>query len=142
MDELFVAEKGDGAWLGDRKRLRVAGRTHLADAAVVTGIKVTGTEDDARTLRELNRISPAVAGIRRTGSACLDLAWLAAGRFDGMWEGDLKPWDIAAGAVMLREAGGTMSDYQGKPASLANGEVVAGNETIHRHLLKAVQDPR
>jgi myo-inositol-1(or 4)-monophosphatase len=139
MDELFVAEKGSGAWLGDRRRLRVAARTQLADAVIVTGIKTTGTDDDARTLRQLNMVSPAVAGIRRTGSACTDLAWLAAGRFDGFWEGRLHPWDIAAGSIILKEAGGFMSDYSGTPGSFGNGEVVAGNEAIHRQLLKALQ---
>ena len=79
MEELFVAEKGSGAWLDDKKRLRVAGRKHLADAVVCTGIKVTGTDNDALHLRQLGQIAPAVAGIRRTGSACSDLAWLAAG---------------------------------------------------------------
>ena len=83
MDELFTAEKGGGAWLQDRKRLRVAGRKHLADCVVATGIKTTGTADDALTLRQLAQVSPATAGIRRTGSASTDLAWLAAGRFDG-----------------------------------------------------------
>ena len=139
MDELFVAEKGQGAWLGDRKRLRVAGRQHLADSVIVTGIKVTGTDDDARTLRQLNAVSPASAGVRRTGSAATDLAWLAAGRFDGMWEARLSPWDIAAGWIILREAGGVMSDYAGKPGSIWNGEVVAGNELIQGQLLKALQ---
>jgi myo-inositol-1(or 4)-monophosphatase len=142
MDELFVAEKGQGAWLGDRKRLRVAGRQHLADAVIVTGIKVTGTDDDGRTLRQLNAVSPASAGVRRTGSAATDLAWLAAGRFDGMWEGRLHPWDIAAGWILLREAGGVMSDYSGVPGSFGNGEVVAGNEAIHRQLLKALRDAK
>jgi myo-inositol-1(or 4)-monophosphatase len=80
-----------------------------------------------------------VAGIRRTGSVCIDLAWLAAGRFDGFWEAKLHPWDIAAGWLLLREAGGTVSDYAGTPGSIWNGEVVAGNETIHGQLLKAVR---
>ena len=139
MDELYTAEKGGGAWLNDRKRLRVAGRKHLADSVIVTGIKVTGTDDDARTLRQLNAVSPATAGIRRSGSACTDLAWLAAGRFDGMWEARLAPWDVASGLLLLREAGGIMSDYAGGPNSIRNGEVVAGNEIIQGQLLKALQ---
>jgi myo-inositol-1(or 4)-monophosphatase len=139
MDELFTAEKGGGAWLGDRKRLRVAARKHLADCVVATGIKTTGTPDDALTLRQLSQVSPATAGIRRTGSASTDLAWLAAGRFDGFWEGRLSPWDVAPGWLMLREAGGTMSDYSGTPGSIWNGQVVAGNEDVQRQLLKALQ---
>jgi myo-inositol-1(or 4)-monophosphatase len=139
MDELFTAEKGGGAWLGDRRRLRVAGRRTLADSVVATGIKVQGTANDALQLRQVNHIAPAVAGIRRTGSASTDLAWLAAGRFDGYWEAGLSPWDVAPGWLMLREAGGTLSDYAGGTGSIWNGQVVAGNEDIQRLLLKAVQ---
>ncbi|MEQ1769728.1 MAG: inositol monophosphatase family protein [Devosia sp.] len=139
MDEMFVAEKGGGAWLNERQRLRVAGRKHLSDAVISTGIKISGTSNDAQHLRELIHIAPAVAGIRRTGSACTDLAWLAAGRFDGFWEAKLHPWDIAAGWLMLREAGGTMTDYAGGAGSIWNGEVVAGNEVIQGQLLKAIK---
>jgi myo-inositol-1(or 4)-monophosphatase len=139
MDELYTAEKGGGAWLNDRRRLRVAGRKHLADSIVVTGIKTTGNPDDARTLKQLTYVSPATVGIRRTGSASTDLAWLAAGRFDGMWEAGLAPWDVAPGLLLLREAGGFMSDYNGGPNSIWNGEVVAGNEVIQAQLLKALK---
>ncbi len=139
MDELFVAEKGGGAWLDDKKRLRMAGRKHLADAVITTGIKVTGTANDALHLRQLGQMSPAVAGIRRTGSASTDLAWLAAGRFDGYWEGRLGPWDVAPGALMIREAGGTMTDFSGKPGFIWNGEVIAGNESIHGQLHKIIK---
>ena len=139
MEELFVAEKGAGAWLDDKKRLRVAGRKHLSEAVVVTGINSRGTPGDILQLRQLGQITPAVAGVRRTGSACTDLAWTAAGRFDGFWEGALRPWDIAAGWLMIREAGGTITDYSGKPGMLGNGEVIAGNETIHGQLLKVIK---
>jgi myo-inositol-1(or 4)-monophosphatase len=138
-EELFVAEKGSGAWLDEKKRLRVAARKHLADAIVTTGIKITGTAQDALHMRQLAQIAPATAGIRRTGSASTDLAWLAAGRFDGFWEGRLSPWDVAPGWLLLREAGGTMTDYAGTAGSVANGEVVAGNETIHGQLLKIIK---
>ena len=140
MDELFTAEKGGGAWLGDKKRLRVAARKHLADCVVVTGIRGAGAGDDARTIRQVAHVSPATSGIRRTGSASTDLAWLAAGRFDGYWESRLSPWDVAPGWLLLREAGGTMTDYAGKPGSIWNGEVVAGNEDIQRQLLKALRE--
>lgn len=141
MDELFTAEKGGGAWLNNR-RLRVAGRRELADAVVVTGIKVTGTDNDGLALRQLAHISPATAGIRRSGSASTDFAWLAAGRFDGYWEARLAPWDIAPGQLLVREAGGFVSDYKGGDNAVWSGEVVAGNEAIHGQLLKAVQKTR
>ncbi len=117
----------------------MAQRKHLADAVICTGIKTTGTADDARTLKQLAAISPATAGIRRTGSACTDLAWLAAGRLDGYWEAKLSPWDVAAGWLMLREAGGTMTDYAGTAGSIYTGEVVAGNEMIQAQLLKLIK---
>jgi len=139
MDELFTAEKGGGAWFNDRRRLRVAGRAHLADSVIVTGINSTGTAGAQLQLRQLGQITPAAAGIRRTGSASTDLAWLAAGRFDGYWEGQLSPWDVAPGWLILREAGGIMSDFSGTPGSIWNGEVVAGNEVIHGELLKLIK---
>jgi myo-inositol-1(or 4)-monophosphatase len=139
MDELFTAEKGGGAWLGERKRLRVAGRKHLADCVIATGIRGGGSGDDARTIRQIAQVAPATSGIRRTGSASTDLAWLAAGRFDGYWESKLSPWDVAPGWLILREAGGIMSDYAGARGSIWNGEVVAGNEDVQQQLLKLVQ---
>jgi myo-inositol-1(or 4)-monophosphatase len=139
MEEVFTAERGGGAWLNERRRLRVAGRKNLADSVIVTGIKVTGTDDDARTLRQLGAVSPACAGIRRSGSASTDLAWLAAGRFDGYWEARLGPWDIAPGELIVREAGGFLSDYAGKPGYIWSGEVVAGNEQLHAALLKTLK---
>ncbi len=142
MDELFTAEKGGGAWLGDRRRLRVAGRRTLADSVLVTGINSRGNAGDALQLRQMAMVAPAAAGIRRTGSALTDIAWVAAGRFDGYWEAQLNPWDIAAGWLLLREAGGTMSDYSGTPGSIWNGEVVAGNEAIQGQLLKVLQQVR
>jgi myo-inositol-1(or 4)-monophosphatase len=140
MDELFTAEKGGGAWLNDRKRLRVAARKHLADAVIVTGINSQGRALDVLQLKQLTQVVPAVAGIRRTGSASTDLAWLAAGRFDGYWEAGLKPWDVAPGMLMVREAGGTTSDYAGTTGSVWNGQVIAGNETIQGQLLKIVKN--
>ena len=138
MDELFTAEKGQGAWLNNR-RLRVASRKHMADALLVTGINSQGRALDALQLRQLNHLTPAVAGIRRSGSISIDLAWLAAGRFDGVWEAGLKPWDIAPGLLLVREAGGFVTDYAGGADSIAKGEVVAGNEAIQAELLKAIQ---
>ena len=139
MDELFTAEKGGGAWLNARKRLRVAGRKHLADCVIVTGINSRGSAGDVLQLRQLAQVAPAAAGIRRTGSASTDLAWVAAGRFDAYWENQLAPWDVAPGWLLLREAGGTMSDFSGKPGSIWNGEVIAGNEDVHAQLLKVIK---
>jgi myo-inositol-1(or 4)-monophosphatase len=140
-EELFVAEKGGGAWLDERHRLRVANRKHLADCVIVTGINSRGTSGDVLQLKQLGQVTPAVAGIRRSGSACIDLSWLAAGRFDGYWEAGLHPWDIAAGWLLLREAGGTMTDYAGAASggSIWNGQVVAGNETVQGQLLKIIK---
>lgn len=139
MDELFTAEKGGGAWLADRKRLRVADRRHMSDAVIATGIKTQGTGNDTLQLRQLANINPAVAGIRRSGSICLDMAWLAAGRYDALWEAGLKPWDVAAGFLIVKEAGGVVTDYAGQPGSVWNGQVVAGNETLQSQLLKTLK---
>jgi myo-inositol-1(or 4)-monophosphatase len=139
MDELYTAEKGGGAWLNDRKRLRLANRKHLADTVIVTGINSQGRALDLLQLKQLAQVTPAVAGIRRTGSASTDLAWLAAGRFDGYWEAGLKPWDVAPGYLLVREAGGVVTDYAGTAGTIWNGQVIAGNETIQSQLLKIVK---
>ncbi len=138
MDELFTAEKGNGVWLNNR-RLRIASRKHLADALLVTGINSRGRALDALQLRQLVHITPAVSGIRRSGSISIDLAWLAAGRFDGVWEAGLAPWDVAPGLLMVKEAGGFLTDYAGGNDAVTKGEVVAGNEHIQPALLKAIQ---
>lgn len=138
MDELFTAERGRGAYLNDR-RLRVSARTDLAASLLATGLPFLGHGDQARTLAEIRPLMSRVAGIRRCGAAALDLAWTAAGRFDGFWEHDLKPWDMAAGIVLVREAGGFVSDDRGGDRPLERGSVVAGNEAIQRALLKNVK---
>jgi myo-inositol-1(or 4)-monophosphatase len=130
-DELFTAEKGKGAYLNDR-RLRVAARTSLSDALVTTGIPHRGREGHPRFLKEMELLMREVAGIRRTGSAALDLAYVAAGRFDAYWEHNLKPWDLAAGVVIVREAGGFVSDLQGGDKFLQSGDVLAANATLHK----------
>jgi myo-inositol-1(or 4)-monophosphatase len=136
-DELFVAQRGQGAYLNNR-RLRVAARKELADCVVCCGIPHRGRGDPARFRAELAAVQNVVAGVRRTGAAALDLAWLAAGRFDGFWERGLAPWDLAAGLVLLREAGGFATDLDGGEAILDKGSVVAANEPIHRALLAAL----
>ena len=134
-DELFAAEKGRGAFLNDKRRLRVAARKTLADAVVATGIPHRGRPGHPNFLRELNTVMHEVAGIRRSGSAALDLAWTAAGRYDGYWERNLKPWDPAAGIVILREAGGIATDTEGGERMLESGNVVSGNKEIVKGLL-------
>ncbi len=136
-DESFWAEKGRGAWLQDR-RLRVSSRRDLADALIATGIPYFGHGDLPRFNRVLEAVSPEVAGIRRFGSAALDLAWVAAGRYDGFWEEDLKPWDIAAGILLVREAGGFVTDFKGADRALATGQVLAANDQLHSKLHKLV----
>jgi myo-inositol-1(or 4)-monophosphatase len=136
--DIFTAERGKGAFLNDR-RLRVAARTELAAAVIGTGIPHSGRPSHDLFLKELGAVMAATAGVRRMGAAALDLAWTAAGRLDGFWERNLKPWDLAAGIVILREAGGYVTDADGKDAILDKGSVIAGNEPIHRHLLKLVK---
>lgn len=140
-DELFAAEKGKGAFLNDKRRLRVAARKSLADAVVATGIPHRGRPGHKRFLDEMQETMQDVAGVRRTGSAALDLAWTAAGRFDAYWERNIKPWDMAAGIVIVREAGGFCSDLAGGEAMMERGEVLAGNLAVHKGMLKLVGDP-
>lgn len=138
-DEMFTAEKGKGAFLNDRRRLRVASRRSLADAVVTTGIPHRGRTGHETFLTETQRIMAEVSGVRRTGSAALDLAWTAAGRFDVFWERNLQPWDIAAGHIIVREAGGTVVDAKGGEKSLETGSVVAGNPTLVKTFLPLLE---
>ena len=140
MDELYTAERGGGAFLNDR-RLRVAARSKLSDAVIGTGVPHLGRGQHGNYLIELRHAMGEVAGIRRMGSAALDLAYVAAGRLDGFWESWLAPWDMAAGILLVREAGGFVSDRAGAQEMLDNGTIVAGNEIIHRALLKTVNKP-
>ncbi|HWH22938.1 MAG TPA: inositol monophosphatase family protein, partial [Allosphingosinicella sp.] len=136
-DESFWAEKGRGSWLNER-RLRVSSRRDLADALIATGIPYKGHGHLDRFERILGAVAPEVAGIRRFGSAALDLAWVAAGRYDGFWEEDLQQWDIAAGLLLVREAGGFVTDFRGSERDLAKGQVLAANDQIHSKLHKLV----
>lgn len=134
-DEMFHAEKGRGAWLADR-RLRVAERKHFDEGVFATGMPWLGRKGHAKFLTELHQIMPHCAGIRRMGSAALDLAWVAAGRYDGFWERNLSNWDVAAGIVLVREAGGFVSEIEGGENPLETGSIVAGNE----HMIDALRD--
>jgi myo-inositol-1(or 4)-monophosphatase len=136
-DEMFLAERGKGAFLND-KRLRVAGRRRLADSVISCGLPHLGRGDLELNRREMAAVQEKVAGLRRFGSAALDLAFIAAGRFDGYWERGLAPWDVAAGILLVREAGGYVTDLNGEDSMLTTGDIVAGNEIIHRDLLNAL----
>jgi myo-inositol-1(or 4)-monophosphatase len=138
-DELFTAEKGKGAYMNDR-RLRVANRRAVADCLVTTGIPHRGRDGHKRYLDEMKLMMAEVAGIRRTGSAALDLAFVAGGRFDAYWERNLKPWDLAAGIVILREAGGIVTDLAGGDKMLDSGDVLAANSAIHKLMLPMIGD--
>ena len=138
-DELYTAERGKGAFLND-KRLRVAARKQMNEAVIACGLPHHGRGDLALAAKELEAVRDKVAGLRRFGAAALDLAFIAAGRFDGYWERDVSPWDMAAGIVLVREAGGFVTDLDGGQAMFAKGHIVAGNETMHgqlRAMLKA-----
>jgi myo-inositol-1(or 4)-monophosphatase len=135
LDELYTAEKGQGAFLNNR-RLRVAARRALADCLVTVGIPHRGKSGHDRFLAECKGLMTHAAGIRRTGSAAIDLAWVAAGRFDGYMESGLSPWDIAAGALLVREAGGLVTDAQGGKRMLETGDIVAANAQVHRAMLE------
>jgi myo-inositol-1(or 4)-monophosphatase len=134
-DELFTAEKGKGAFLNDRRRLRVAARKSLADVLVTIGIPHIGRPGHAHFMAEVGPVITQVAGVRRTGSAALDLAWTSAGRFDAYWERGIKPWDMAAGIVLVREAGGTICDLEGQQAMFESGDVLATNIVLQKPLL-------
>lgn len=136
-DELFTATRGAGASLNNR-RLRVTNTKNLEDALLGTGFPFKQMDYLDTYLNMFRALVPQVAGIRRAGSAALDLAWVACGRYDGFWEMNLNPWDIAAGALLIEEAGGIVSDFAGKQDYLVSGNVVSGNPKLHEALLKTI----
>jgi myo-inositol-1(or 4)-monophosphatase len=137
-DELYYAEKGHGAYLNN-KRLRVAARKELAPSVIATGLPFLGKEGHARASAEMAAVMNVTAGIRRFGSASLDLAYVAAGRFDGFWERGLQPWDVAGGIVLVREAGGMVGDLEGGSGMLAGGTILCANEYLQPQLLKLLK---
>jgi myo-inositol-1(or 4)-monophosphatase len=137
-DELYIAERGKGAFLNDQ-RLRVAGRRKLSDCVIACGLPHIGRGDHELSRREMAEIQNRVAGLRRFGAASLDMAFVAAGRFDGYWERNLKAWDMAAGQIMVREAGGIVSGIEGHDNALITGNVVCGNEHIQADLVKILK---
>ena len=138
-DEMFWGEKGIGAYVNDR-RLRVSARRDIKDALFATGIPFAAVSAPRRLAfaRTLGTLMPQVAGIRRFGSAALDLAWVAAGRYDGYWELGLKPWDYMAGLLLVRESGGYVTDPAGR--EVTQGDIVAANPHLHPRLLEVVAD--
>ena len=139
-DELYTAEKGGGAFVNDR-RLRVSGRKSLSDSVIGCGVPHLGRGQHGRFLVQLRHVMGEVAGIRRLGSVSIDLAYVAAGRLDGFWEENLSPWDVAAGVILIREAGGFISGMKGETDFLEGGTVIAGNEHIHKALIDVANRP-
>ncbi len=138
-DEMYWCERGVGAYLNDR-RLRVSARRQLREAVVATGMPFLGRSGHEESLSQLRAAMAACAGVRRFGSAALDLAYVAAGRYDGFWESGLSPWDLAAGILLVREAGGLVSDLDGGEDILASGRVLAANEPLHGPLLSLLSE--
>jgi myo-inositol-1(or 4)-monophosphatase len=137
-EELFVAERGKGAFLNDQ-RLRVAARRRLAEAVIACGLPHLGRGDLAQFRQEFGAVQEKVAGLRRFGAATLDLAWVAAGRLDAYWERNLSAWDMAAGLLLVREAGGFVSDLDGGDDMFGKAEILAGNEAMQRELLGLIR---
>ncbi|MBV9421238.1 MAG: inositol monophosphatase, partial [Alphaproteobacteria bacterium] len=138
-DELYVAEKGQGAYLND-KRLRVAARKELNKSLLATGIPFLGRPGHEVFAAELNAAMATTTGVRRFGAASLDLAYVAAGRFDGFWERGLSSWDVAAGILLVKEAGGAVTDLNGGQQMLDGGTILASNEPLHPQILKLLKD--
>lgn len=137
-DEMFLAEKGAGAWMNET-RLRVSGRHRMIESIFATGLPFAGRGDLPDTLKDLGRLLPVTAGVRRFGVASLDLAYVAAGRFDGFWERRLKPWDLAAGVIIVKEAGGLVEPIRPDRDVVADGEIVCANEAIFNSFAKVVR---
>lgn len=136
-DEMFWAEKGVGAYC-NHQRLRVSARKDLSECLIATGIPFKG-HDIPDFMPQLARIAPQVAGTRRFGSAALDLAYVAAGRFDGYWESGVNSWDIAAGLLLVSEAGGKITSLKPNVPPLVSGALLASNQNIHEPLLKLIK---
>lgn len=137
LDELFRAEEGAGAWLNDRP-IRVAARASLEEAVLAIGIPFATKPRHEQFHAEMQRLTPRVTGIRRLGAGAIDMAWVACGRHDAYWEQSVSPWDMAAGAVIVREAGGLVTDTLGRPLDLMGGTVLACAPAIQAELLAAI----
>ena len=137
-DEMFFAEKGEGAWMNDM-RIRVSGRHRMIESVFATGLPFGGRSDLPATLQDLARLMPACAGVRRWGAAALDMAYVAAGRYEGFWERRLNAWDLAAGIIILKEAGGFVQALNPEGSVLEDGEVICSNEPIFDQFAKVIR---
>jgi len=140
-DELFWAERGIGAYVNDR-RLRVSSRSRIREGIFATGIpflEIQDRSEHGKYLGQLGNVMGECSGIRRFGSAALDLAYVAAGRYDGYWENGLHPWDVAAGVLLVREAGGLVTDIAGRRYELGVTDICAGNDYLHQPLRKLLR---
>ena len=138
-DELFWAEKGAGAYL-NRRRIRVSSRGQIGDAVLATGIPFGNRPGKEEFVSVIQPIMELAAGVRRFGSAALDLAYVAAGRYEGFWEYGLQPWDVAAGIIMVREAGGMVSEIGGGADMLHRESIVAANDLLHAPVRKLIHE--
>mgnify|MGYP001627858610 CR=1 FL=1 len=137
-DEMFFAEKGAGAWMNET-RIRVSGRNRLIESVFATGLPFGGRTDLPEVLQDLARLSPAVAGVRRWGAAALDLAYVAAGRYEGYWERRLNAWDVAAGIILVKEAGGLIEAIDPEDKIVESGEVLCANEPVYEKFAKIIR---
>ena len=137
-DEMFWAEKGAGAWMNE-SRIRVSGRRHMIEAIFATGVPFGGRGTLPATLQDLARLMPVCAGVRRWGSAALDLAYVAAGRYDGYWERGIQAWDMAAGLLLVREAGGFVGAVRTGDDPMEKGAVLAGNGALYEPFAKVIR---
>ena len=137
-EELYTAERGKGAFLNDQ-RLRVAGRRKLGECVIACGLPHMGRGNHELSRMEMAELQDKVAGLRRFGAASLDMAFVAAGRLDGYWERNLQAWDMAAGQIVVREAGGIVSGIFGDDDALKTGNVICGNEFVHAELVKILK---
>jgi myo-inositol-1(or 4)-monophosphatase len=137
-EEMFIAERGKGAFLNEQ-RIRVASRKRLTEAVIACGLPHHGRPGIPLARKETAAMQEEVAGLRRFGAAALDLAWVAAGRLDGYWERHIQAWDMAAGLILVREAGGFVSDCDGGDEMFAKGHIVAGNEAVHKEMLRVLR---
>ena len=137
-EEMFYAEKGTGAFMNE-SRLRVSGRNRMIESIFATGLPFGGRSDLPATLQDLARLMPVCAGVRRWGSAALDMAYVAAGRYDGFWERRLNAWDLAAGLIIVREAGGLAEPIDPTGDILTDGEVIAANEPLFDGFAKIIR---
>ena len=139
-NDLFWVEKGKGAFLGAEKRLRVAARRNLDESVLATGVPFAGKPGHGQFLKELHQVSQKVAGVRRFGAASLDLAWVAAGRFDAYWERNVHPWDVAAGVLMIQESGGKVTTIDENDLDVVNGKsILASNQDLYPQILEKLR---